>query len=232
MLSKINQIHFIFALIVFAFSINLSQGENLKIEGDLDSVKSDSAVELVSTDEPVKFVESGSPFSYNPKLLQVSLSRETSLKVEVYDTGGKRRIYEEFGIMPAGIHRLFSDELDSLESGTYFAKIYHDYGEISKKFTLLNSQMVNIDSTFIWQEKKPNPFCASSSQRFILKEEMEVTLKIYSINAELLKTIELGRLEAGPHLAVLNLGDVESGYYILIAETEKGNFATKLILLK
>ena len=67
----------------------------------------------------------------------------------------------------------------------------------------------------------PNPFNPETKIRFSLKEESQVTIKIFDIRGELIKKEKEKLYPAGGHQLTLNLSNFASGIYIVTLQAEK-----------
>jgi PKD repeat protein len=86
---------------------------------------------------------------------------------------------------------------------------------------------------FVLYQNHPNPFNPSTTIKFGLPEESEVTLKIFNILGEEIITLVNETLKAGSHLVQWNAGNLSSGIYIyqLSAINGVSKFADSKILL-
>jgi hypothetical protein len=83
----------------------------------------------------------------------------------------------------------------------------------------------------------PNPFNPSTSIRYSVKAASRVTLKIYDIKGELIRTLVDEEVSPGEHVVPwdgMNARGVgaSSGIYLVRLETEWGVFSRKIILAK
>ena len=83
----------------------------------------------------------------------------------------------------------------------------------------------------------PNPFNASTKIAFALPEAQQVSLDIYNISGQKVRTLINGRLDAGRYDVVWNsVGDdgstVASGVYFYKLNTESHNLTRKMSLIK
>jgi hypothetical protein len=66
----------------------------------------------------------------------------------------------------------------------------------------------------------PNPANDRAFAVMNLPEPANLTLSIYNILGERVSSLTMGRQEAGQSTAVLDLGDLSSGIYLAVLETE------------
>jgi hypothetical protein len=83
----------------------------------------------------------------------------------------------------------------------------------------------------------PNPFNPSTQMNLLLETASIVSWRIYNVSGQLVRTIENGRLEAGPHVRAWNGRDdagrqVPSGVYMAVVDTPDFHESQKLVLIK
>lgn len=87
------------------------------------------------------------------------------------------------------------------------------------------------------QQNHPNPFNPSTTIRFDLPEAGDVTLAIYNMRGQLVKTLHSGQLAAGRHSAVWDGTDsqalqVASGVYLYKLKAKDFVATKKLTFMK
>jgi hypothetical protein len=89
-----------------------------------------------------------------------------------------------------------------------------------------------LPSSFAFKQNYPNPFNPSTTITFNLPKRSDVTLTLYSILAEKLKTITSGTYDAGEHKIIFNAAGLASGVYFYTLNA--GNFSTtkKLVVIR
>jgi hypothetical protein len=78
----------------------------------------------------------------------------------------------------------------------------------------------------------PNPFNPSTTISFTLPGDANVTLKVFNIQGQEIKTLIDGRREAGIHSVEFNAPDLTSGFYIYSIEVGDFVQVKKMLLLK
>ena len=78
----------------------------------------------------------------------------------------------------------------------------------------------------------PNPFNASTTIRYALPEESEVTIEIYDILGRKIETLVSNEQPAGSHTVVWETKDVSSGVYFYRIEAGEYSQTQKCVLLK
>ncbi len=71
-------------------------------------------------------------------------------------------------------------------------------------------------------EVYPNPFTNKTKIKYRLNTNSMVSLKIYNVNGQAIKTVVDGQQKAGQHRITINRGDLNPGTYIYRLKTEKG----------
>ncbi len=115
---------------------------------------------------------------------------------------------------------------------------------LSSAYTLGNSKSSNIGeethgmpTAFTLNQNYPNPFNPSTTISFALPEAQEVTLAIYSMQGQLVRTLVASALHAGHHSVVWNGHDahgrqVASGIYVYILKAGEFVAQRKLVLMR
>jgi hypothetical protein len=90
---------------------------------------------------------------------------------------------------------------------------------------------VTLDQNF------PNPFNPTTEISFALKEAGFVSLRVYSITGQLVKTITSGEFESGEHSVIWDGRnsegrDVSSGIYFCVLSTDNGRASRSMTLLR
>jgi hypothetical protein len=78
----------------------------------------------------------------------------------------------------------------------------------------------------------PNPFNASTTIRYALPEEAEVTIEIYDILGRRIETLVVGKHPAGSHTVVWEAKNTPSGVYFYRIEAGEYSQTEKCVLLK
>ncbi len=78
----------------------------------------------------------------------------------------------------------------------------------------------------------PNPVVQRSNIRYTLPTSGDVSLKLFSVDGRLVKTIDQGHKAAGLHFVSLNTNDFASGTYFIILECAGKKLQENLILIK
>jgi hypothetical protein len=89
-----------------------------------------------------------------------------------------------------------------------------------------------IPSEFVLRQNYPNPFNPSTTIRFGLPHDARVTIKVYSINGQEVKTLADGAYPAGMHAVVFRAGNLPSGAYFYVMQAGAVRQVRQLMLVK
>ena len=78
----------------------------------------------------------------------------------------------------------------------------------------------------------PNPFNASTTIRYSLADESQVTISVYDLLGRRIETLYQGRQEAGDHQVIWNADRYPSGTYFYKVQAGEFSEARKMVLLK
>ncbi|MCP4582120.1 MAG: T9SS type A sorting domain-containing protein [candidate division Zixibacteria bacterium] len=78
----------------------------------------------------------------------------------------------------------------------------------------------------------PNPFNASTTISFAIDKPQHVSLKVYDIMGQEIKTLINTRLDAGMHSIKFDASDLASGFYLYKLETGEFTECSRMLLLK
>lgn len=78
----------------------------------------------------------------------------------------------------------------------------------------------------------PNPFNPSTKISFAIPKSTNVSLNIYTVNGQLVKTVINNNLNAGWHEVTVQANDLASGVYIYRIQTDDWGYSRKMILMK
>ncbi len=118
------------------------------------------------------------------------------------------------------------------ESGLYKYRLKQiDYNGNYKYSNIIEVNYLSIES-FKLEQNYPNPFNPSTTIGYELPKASYVTLKVYDMLGNEVKTLVNGNEKAGVHEVIFNASELASGVYMY--KFNSGNFTTmkKMILLK
>jgi len=78
----------------------------------------------------------------------------------------------------------------------------------------------------------PNPFNPSTNIGFTLQKDDAVTIEIYNIKGQVVKTLVQGVLPKGKHSIAFEAEDITSGIYFYVMKTSEYQAVRKMVLLK
>jgi len=107
----------------------------------------------------------------------------------------------------------------------YFSKsdVEPDCGQV------LSTDDFESDTTLSIQNY-PNPFTATTTIEYSLDQESPVSLKIFNISGQLVKTIDNNLQSTGKHKVTVDLSNMNTGIYIYVIKTKNSTAAKRMIL--
>ena len=94
----------------------------------------------------------------------------------------------------------------------------------------VNDPATSIPIKFSLSPVYPNPFNSTTTIEYTLPHASEITLSLYNLSGRKVKTLVNGRMQAGVHQTILDVGDMASGlYFVKLAEV--GQSVTQKIML-
>lgn len=87
---------------------------------------------------------------------------------------------------------------------------------------------------FVLQQNYPNPFNPSTQITYTIPEVAHVRLDVFSVNGQLVTTLQNGTQSAGTHTVVFDSGNfpIASGVYLYRIETAGFVQVKKMLLVK
>lgn len=106
-------------------------------------------------------------------------------------------------------------------------------GDLNWFPTFLNvEQLDNIPSTFELLQNYPNPFNPNTNIKFKLEESGFVSLSVYNVLGQKVKTLVAEELSFGTHQVSFDASSLSSGVYFYKLETGKHSSVKKMMLMK
>jgi hypothetical protein len=124
----------------------------------------------------------------------------------------------------------YSDK--NLSDGKYYYRLRQmDYDGTS---SYSKTAEVNVSSpiTYELSQNYPNPFNPSTSIQFTIPEAGFVTLKVYNMLGQEIRSLVSGIKEAGSHTIQFNADNLNSGLYLYKIEAGSFTQVRKMTLLK
>lgn len=91
---------------------------------------------------------------------------------------------------------------------------------------------VELPASFGLTNAAPNPFNPSTTLSYEVAETGAVTLSVFNLQGQLVRTLVDGMQTAGEHQAVFQAGNLPSGMYLAQLRTENGSDVIRLVLAK
>ncbi|GAB4299860.1 MAG: hypothetical protein Kow0098_26710 [Ignavibacteriaceae bacterium] len=124
----------------------------------------------------------------------------------------------------------FSD--DPGKSGIYAYRLKQIDFDGSSVYSNIVEIKVIIADDFILFQNYPNPFNPSTTIGFQLPEQVYVTLKVYNVLGQELKTLAEGVFNAGIHEVEFSPVDIGSGLYLYKLSVGNNTFTKKMMFMK
>lgn len=119
-----------------------------------------------------------------------------------------------------------ASEVDDL-MGASFPRI--DF--IESKIRVSN-ETEGVPESFELKQNYPNPFNPTTNIDYSLREPGSVSLKVYTVDGKLVRTLVDGHHAAGQHVAAFDAGNLPSGTYMYVLSTPSGTQTRKMVLVK
>ena len=160
---------------------------------------------------------------------------------QVYDTLGNK-LWDENGVIvsyPAIAYETTTDVQGGfITSGpinqfTIVAQQVNKYGKLGEIITSVNqenTEIVPLEITLF--QNYPNPFNSSTIIKYSVPLEGQVTIELYNVIGELIKTLADGFYSTGIHTVNLSSDDLPSGIYLYKMKTGIKSLTKKLIIIK
>ena len=131
-----------------------------------------------------------------------------------------------------GTHDLFWSYVKDniLSSGSDCAWV--DNILVSGITTGIENMSTNMPNKTTLYNNYPNPFNPSTEIRFFIAKQSNVKLSIFNSSGQKVKDLVNDRLNKGMHLMKFSAGDLNSGVYYYVLETEGNKFSEKMLLIK
>jgi len=89
-----------------------------------------------------------------------------------------------------------------------------------------------VPAEFKLNQNYPNPFNPSTTISFALPQASNVTLKVYNVIGQTVKTLVNEQMEAGEHQVTFDASNISSGMYFYRLDTDSFSETKKMVLLK
>jgi hypothetical protein len=98
--------------------------------------------------------------------------------------------------------------------------------------TSVDDNFVGIPDKFIVYQNYPNPFNPATKIRFELPEDADVTVEVYNVVGEKVKTLLNGNMKKGYHEVIFDAAGLQSGVYFYKVNAGKYSSVKKMLLIK
>ncbi len=98
--------------------------------------------------------------------------------------------------------------------------------------TDVGNEPTTVPTAFTVEQNYPNPFNPSTTIRFALPMESQVSLKVYDLLGQLVATIQEGMMNAGTHTLTFDASNLPSGLYLYTVQAGGFTSSRKMLLLK
>ncbi len=139
------------------------------------------------------------------------------------NAGGSGQPGEEFSMYPYNVTRPYYN-------GT--APLIYEFSTTAPVVPVINIS-TELPVKYDLMQNYPNPFNPVTNIRFMLPEKSFVTVKVYNMLGQLVKTlVNNERLDAGTHQTSFTANGLASGIYFYSLQTEKFTQTKRMVLLK
>ncbi len=98
---------------------------------------------------------------------------------------------------------------------------------IEENLSIVNNK---IENNVVLKQNYPNPFKDLTTIEYRLKERSTVKLEVYNLQGQLVKSLDKGVQNSGNHKLVFGLNQMNSGVYVAVLITKKGNQKQLIVL--
>lgn len=215
-------------------AIALRQGSNA-YNVTVDGIRTASTWALATV--PVELVS----FSANVQGNSVQLSwiTATELNNQGFDIERKSKnaAWEKIGFVPGNgnstSNKNYSFNDGNLLTGKYSYRLKQiDYDGSYEYSNEVEANIVSVPVKFDLSQNFPNPFNPSTTIKFSIPQAANVTLKVYNMLGQEVRTLVNSFREAGEHSVKFEAKELNSGLYFYKIEAGSFNMVKKMTLLK
>ncbi|MCZ7603842.1 MAG: S8 family peptidase [Melioribacteraceae bacterium] len=146
--------------------------------------------------------------------------------VDGHGTTASPKYYEYLDVSPPAEELEYRlKQIDN--DGTF--EYFRETAKVNASVTSVEDQ---IPTQFSLHQNYPNPFNPTTTIKFDLPEKSDISISLFNILGQKVKTITRGIYDAGYHEVNLNVVDLASNIYIYRLESKIYNATKKMILLK
>lgn len=189
--------------------------------------------------------------SGNNSIYQSQLTTIVDLAIDPLDNKLLAIQYGEFGAgfqnNSGALYKIYNSNVDTLIYGLNFpvGMVFNLSGELfitsfaDGKILKVTGIPVGVEdqkyyapSEFVLEQNYPNPFNPSTTIRFEIPEDSRITLKIFNILGEEVRTLVDADLKAGQHEYQFNSTNLASGIYFFSIRTDSFTQTKKMVLIR
>ncbi|WP_337871642.1 zinc-dependent metalloprotease [Ignavibacterium sp.] len=160
--------------------------------------------------------------SYSPK------ESDTLVCELKYEEGLIYKYYmEDYNLANSAFNFIIQNYPDNIISNFALAEIIDNTEMLSK-----NSAVSNIDVSQFSLSNYPNPFNPATTISYSIPTNQKVTIKVYDILGKEVATLVNETKTAGNHQVSFNAGNLSSGIYIYMIQTNNFTASKKMLLIK
>ncbi len=123
-----------------------------------------------------------------------------------------------FGLPPEDVDALMGASFPRIDFIENKIRVSNESGAVPESFEL--------------KQNYPNPFNPTTNISYSLTQPGSVSLKVYSVEGKLVRTLVSGHHAAGSHNANFDAGNLPSGTYVYVLQTPSGTQTRKMVLVK
>ncbi len=167
----------------------------------------------------------------NVELLWSTATEENNAFFELYRNGIRLGTIQGSGTTTEKKSYSFTDE--NVKAGTYSYKLYQqDYDGSRKLAGETNATVSSNPADFTLAQNYPNPFNPTTVINYSVPSESFVTLKVYDVMGNEVKTLVNEKKSAGSYNVNFNAKNLAAGLYVYQLRTNNFEASKKMMLLK
>lgn len=175
----------------------------------------------------VDIATSGGTLSAFDNNLKLSGTELITNGTKTYSNGKYTYTFNYKAPTTTGTYTIYATGLPSKNSGWNFAP-----DKTVKVTTSTSAENLSFPLDFSLEQNFPNPFNPATAISFTLPFDQLVTITLYDLLGNKVKTISEGFYSSGKHIVDFNASNLTSGVYIYRMESSKFSASKKLLLLK
>lgn len=126
----------------------------------------------------------------------------------------------------------YSATVSNLSAGTYEFRLKQIDFDGSVNYSPVTEATIFSANNFALEQNFPNPFNPSTTITFQIAEDADVTLKLFNVMGQEIKTVLNKRMTAGSHSIAIDATDLSAGVYLYQLKAGANTSTRKLTLVK